>query len=557
MSVYTYPPSQVSITPTPIEFNLNGVSTTVAEDTTTPANNHPMPSGLMIKKDDGNYYPVTLDTTNPYQHTPIPVAITDVAGTSNVTINAGDIQVGIKHNGADPSSVRIGDGTTLAGVTLSNELKTSDTSTQVKLDSVIANQTNKTQYVRLTDGTNEAGFATTMSDGIASTAAKLRTINFIQSLNPGGLYDRIRAGFTGAVSSVTGYFNTLWVGKYNATPPVLTDGQFIEPQFDVNGKLLTTSSVSGTVTSNLLATPIPGNTTTTPLGSNATFTGTWFDLTNFNSISLGVYADQNSATDGLVYQFSSDGITVHHQHTYTYLSSSNGVGYNVNAEFKYFRVVYTNNSVAQTVFSLISTAKQTSLFPSSYKVTQTITNQTQALFTRGVIVGQTTGGGGGYVNVKVNPSGALTADITGTVTANAGTNLNTSALNLETTQVAMSAKLPSSLGAKAGSGSLSIVPATDATFAQAVKTPSYSEDLTIADTAANTIVAPTGAKWCMVQADDQNAVNLRVKLGGTATNTSGMQFQPGRSESFDVAGNISVIAESTATAQKVYVTWGV
>jgi hypothetical protein len=41
------------------------------------------------------------------------------------------------------------------------------------------------------------------------------------------------------------------------------------------------------------------------------------------------------------------------------------------------------------------------------KVTETINDNTLATLTRSVITGVTTGGGGGYVNVKVNPSGAL------------------------------------------------------------------------------------------------------------------------------------------------------
>ena len=48
-------------------------------------------------------------------------------------------------------------------------------------------------------------------------------------------------------------------------------------------------------------------------------------------------------------------------------------------------------------------------------VTATITDNTLAQLTRSVITGQTTAGGGGYVNVKVNPSGALTAEVEGTV----------------------------------------------------------------------------------------------------------------------------------------------
>ena len=55
------------------------------------------------------------------------------------------------------------------------------------------------------------------------------------------------------------------------------------------------------------------------------------------------------------------------------------------------------------------------------KITDTLTNNTLASITRSVITGVTTGGGGGYVNVKVNPSGALVTDstISGTVAVSA------------------------------------------------------------------------------------------------------------------------------------------
>lgn len=47
------------------------------------------------------------------------------------------------------------------------------------------------------------------------------------------------------------------------------------------------------------------------------------------------------------------------------------------------------------------------------------------------------------LNATVVGTGTFAAQVTGSVTANAGTNLNTSALNLETTQTAFSAKFPS------------------------------------------------------------------------------------------------------------------
>lgn len=61
---------------------------------------------------------------------------------------------------------------------------------------------------------------------------------------------------------------------------------------------------------------------------------------------------------------------------------------------------------------------------------------------------------------KVDGS-AVTQPVSGTVVANAGTNLNTSALNLETTQTAMSAKLPATLGQKAMTASMAVVLASD------------------------------------------------------------------------------------------------
>lgn len=96
--------------------------------------------------------------------------------------------------------------------------------------------------------------------------------------------------------------------------------------------------------------------------------------------------------------------------------------------------------------------------------------------------------------------------------------------------------------------------ATSLTVIQTVLSASYAESLVV-DTAGVTITAPVGAKWCKVQADGSNAANLRMKIGAIATTTSGIILEPGRSEDFSAAGNISVFAES-GTGQKVYVQFG-
>lgn len=173
---------------------------------------------------------------------------------------------------------------------------------------------------------------------------------------------------------------------------------------DATGKLLVSGAAGaeGVIDAN--------NTTDTPLAGAATYTGAWTEITKYNSINLGVYADVASATDGLKIQYSSDGISVHHEHIWTFSGGANGVGYQLTAEFKYFRVQYVNGASAQTVFKLVSNLKPTALSPSLYRASHSFTSESQVSLTKGIIVGETTAGGGGYVAVKVNPSGALTVE---------------------------------------------------------------------------------------------------------------------------------------------------
>lgn len=99
----------VSVVPSPSSYNRKSagstVVTTVLEDLDTPSASRPMP-----------------------------VAIHSIDG-AGITVNAGDLSVSINHVN---DSVAIGDGTTLAAVTGSNELKVSDASTHTSLTTLNA-----------------------------------------------------------------------------------------------------------------------------------------------------------------------------------------------------------------------------------------------------------------------------------------------------------------------------------------------------------------------------------------------------------------------------------
>lgn len=164
----------VQVNQGPAQFKLNNVATEVSEDTSTPANNHPLPSAMMIRKDDGNYYPVMLDTTDPFNHTPIPVTITDVTGTSNVNVNlAGStLNVSIKHNSTDPSSVRVGNGGTgasqhLLDVNANSEALTHD----ADVLTILGDGNQKTQIVGATGNVADVStLASTFNGGTKAVA---------------------------------------------------------------------------------------------------------------------------------------------------------------------------------------------------------------------------------------------------------------------------------------------------------------------------------------------------------------------------------------------------
>jgi hypothetical protein len=94
-----------------------------------------------------------------------------------------------------------------------------------------------------------------------------------------------------------------------------------------------------------------GNSTTATLGIGAVFTGAWEDIGVFASISVLVKADQASAANGLVLQFSPDGTNADYTESYTVVAN---VGQVIPARSagRFFRVVYTNGGTGQGAFRL-------------------------------------------------------------------------------------------------------------------------------------------------------------------------------------------------------------
>lgn len=192
------------------------------------------------------------------------------------------------------------------------------------------------------------------------------------------------------------------------------------------------------VTTNLIddGVVLSGLSTATPLLANGVWTSTATDLLAFASITIWIYSDVPSANNGVVGEWSADGVVWATSTPFTYTDNGLPAHFTLNRRARYFRATYTNSNSAQASFYIQTIGQKVSPQTQTVGLVETLSGMDAGILTRSVITGYTTGGGGGYVNVKVNPSGALTTESTissGTITSitNAVTVQQSTASNLK------------------------------------------------------------------------------------------------------------------------------
>ena len=149
-----------------------------------------------------------------------------------------------------------------------------------------------------------------------------------------------------------------------------------------------------------------GNSSSTPLGIDGVFTGTFVEILNHAHITVLVKADQVSATDGLKIEWSTDGITVHDNDSFTIPVNAAKI-FTFGPEARYFRVTYTNGGVAQTSFNLQTILKPFYQKPSTHKLSGGLSNEDDVEIIKAVIAGENAESLGTFINVKTNSSGRL------------------------------------------------------------------------------------------------------------------------------------------------------
>ncbi len=133
------------------------------------------------------------------------------------------------------------------------------------------------------------------------------------------------------------------------------------------------------------------NSSNTPLAGGAAFVGVAHETLDYGIIFISVYSDVASATNGLNIQQSCDGTNWDHNDVYT-VPAATGKTFSVQPACKYFRVTYTNDVAAQTVFRLSTILKKTNSKPSSRRVRDPIISDDDGELVVAIIKGQNPAG---------------------------------------------------------------------------------------------------------------------------------------------------------------------
>ena len=150
------------------------------------------------------------------------------------------------------------------------------------------------------------------------------------------------------------------------------------------------------------------NSSSTPLAGAGTFNGSATSTVGFNAISVYLTSDVDSATDGLEIQYSTNGTDFETIFSLTLdVSVTNPRRIQIPATGSYVRVNYTNGASAQAEFRLQTKLHNTDIRTSVVRLDEELDFDRDATLVRSLITGESSAGGGSFVNVKVDPAGAI------------------------------------------------------------------------------------------------------------------------------------------------------
>jgi hypothetical protein len=160
-----------------------------------------------------------------------------------------------------------------------------------------------------------------------------------------------------------------------------------------------------------IAIPSAGNSSVIPLAANASFIGVGEDVSNIVSIDVTVLADQVSAVNGLLFEWSEDNVTFGYSESFT-IQPNHGEAYSFSPRAKFFRVTITNGLTAQTSLTLSTTYYPLSRSIYGQSLATVVPYDKAADVVRSVLAAQKSGSGTNeYLNLQATVAGILKVSV--------------------------------------------------------------------------------------------------------------------------------------------------
>jgi len=159
-------------------------------------------------------------------------------------------------------------------------------------------------------------------------------------------------------------------------------GTDYQPLVDSDGHFQVDVLSDASAAANVISTD---NSTTSTLTGGATYTGTWEDVSAYASVAVSIYADVDSGSGGMTFQFSSDGSNADDVYSFTLdASASADRRFQFPVTAQYFRVVYTNGAGAQSAFRLQTILHYQPIRTSIHRIDDTVTTDRSAELVKSV-----------------------------------------------------------------------------------------------------------------------------------------------------------------------------
>lgn len=144
------------------------------------------------------------------------------------------------------------------------------------------------------------------------------------------------------------------------------------------------------------------NSTTTPLDGDATFTGTGTDVSRFSNVTIQLFADEDSATDGMKFQFSCDNINWDDSFDFS-LTGNETRRFQFAVNGQYFRIIFINGSTDQTAVRIQTILHTNGILTTIHRISDSISSDNSAQLVKAVLSGENPGGT--FVNFSATGGG--------------------------------------------------------------------------------------------------------------------------------------------------------